>query len=170
MSRSRFLLAAAFCAVVLLAPLAWAQENATITGSVLDPTGAVIPNVAITLTNVATGQVRETTSNSSGIYTFANVGVGHFNLDATAPGFQKFTQNGHRCEHRSDPEGGRHPHGRQRSTDGHRAGERPAGAIGNQRAQHPDHRPAGHPVGDQRPQCDRACGPGLGRVQQLAGL
>ena len=76
------------------APLAWAQENATITGSVLDPTGAVIPNVAITLTNVATGQVRETTSNSSGIYTFSNVGVGNFNLDATAPGFEKFSRTG----------------------------------------------------------------------------
>ena len=94
MSRSRFLLAAAFCVVVLLAPFAWGQENATITGSVLDPTGAVIPNVAITLTNVATGQVRETTSNSSGIYTFSNVGVGNFNLDATAPGFEKFSRTG----------------------------------------------------------------------------
>ena len=31
-------------------------------------------------------------SNNSGIYVFANVGVGHFNLDATAAGFQKFTR------------------------------------------------------------------------------
>jgi hypothetical protein len=92
MRRTHFLLTAAFCAAVLLAPLAWAQENATITGSVLDPTGAVVPNVAITLTNVATGQVRETASNGSGIYTFANVGVGHFNLDATSAGFEKFTR------------------------------------------------------------------------------
>ena len=46
MSRSRFLLAAAFCVVVLLAPFAWGQENATITGTVLDPTGAVVPNVS----------------------------------------------------------------------------------------------------------------------------
>ena len=69
-----------------------AQENATITGAVLDPTGAVVPNVAITLTNIATGQVRETSSNNSGIYVFSNVGVGHFNLDATAAGFQKFSR------------------------------------------------------------------------------
>jgi hypothetical protein len=92
MRRSHFLLTAAFSVAVLLAPLAWAQENATITGAVLDPTGAVIPNVTITLTNVATGQVRETATNGSGIYTFANVGVGHFNLDATSAGFQKFTR------------------------------------------------------------------------------
>jgi hypothetical protein len=92
MRRIHFLLTAAFGAAVLLAPFAWAQENATITGSVLDPTGAVVPNVAITLTNVATGQARQTVSNGSGIYTFANVGVGHFNLDATAAGFEKFSR------------------------------------------------------------------------------
>ena len=92
MRRVRSLLVALFSASVLLMPSAWAQENATITGSVVDPTGAVIPNVAITLTNVATGQVRETASNNSGIYVFSNVGVGHFNLDATAPGFQKFSR------------------------------------------------------------------------------
>ncbi len=40
----------------------------------------------------ATGQARETSSNSSGIYVFSNVGVGHFNLDVTAPGFQKFSR------------------------------------------------------------------------------
>ena len=92
MRRVRSLLVALFSASVLLMPSAWAQENATITGAVLDPTGAVVPNVAITLTNVATGQERETSSNNSGIYVFANVGVGHFNLDATAPGFQKFSR------------------------------------------------------------------------------
>jgi Carboxypeptidase regulatory-like domain len=92
MRHVRSLLVALFSASVLLMPSAWAQENATITGSVLDPTGAVIPNVAITLTNIATGQERETSSNNSGIYTFSNVGVGHFNLDATAAGFQKFSR------------------------------------------------------------------------------
>ena len=92
MRRSLFLLATLFSAVVVLAPSAWAQENATITGTVVDPTGAVVPNVVINLTNVATSQVRQAASNNSGIYTFANVGVGHFNLDATAPGFEKFTR------------------------------------------------------------------------------
>ena len=94
MCRSRVLLATFFSACVLLTPGTWAQENATITGSVVDPTGAVIPNVAITLTNIATGQARETTSNNSGIYSFNNVGVGSFNLEATAPGFEKFTRTG----------------------------------------------------------------------------
>jgi hypothetical protein len=87
----KLLLAAAFTAVVLAVPFAWAQENATITGTVSDPTGAVVPNAAITLTNVATGQQRQTVSNANGIYTYSNVGVGHFNLEASAAGFEKFT-------------------------------------------------------------------------------
>ena len=91
MWRSRVLLATLFSACVLLTPSAWAQENATITGTATDPTGAVVPNVAITLTNQATGQIRETT-NTSGMFLFANVGVGHFTLNATATGFQKFTR------------------------------------------------------------------------------
>jgi hypothetical protein len=74
MRRYQFLLAAAFAAAVLLMPVAWAQENATITGTVSDPTGAVVPNAAITLTNIATGQERSGTSNNNGIYTFNNLG------------------------------------------------------------------------------------------------
>ena len=91
MRHFQFLLAAALAAVVLVAPSAQAQENATITGTVSDPTGAVVPNAAITLTNVATGQERQSTSNSNGIYTFNNVGVGRFNLDVITPGFEKFS-------------------------------------------------------------------------------
>jgi hypothetical protein len=70
---------------------AGAQENATITGTVADPTGAVIPSVTITLTNLATGQVRQGVSNTSGIYSISNLGVGRFNLEATAAGFERFT-------------------------------------------------------------------------------
>lgn len=91
MYRLRFALAA-LCSMVLLLPCLWAQENATISGTVMDSTGAVIPDVAVTLTNEATGQVRSAVSNSSGIYLFANVGVGRFSLAATASGFLKYTK------------------------------------------------------------------------------
>jgi Carboxypeptidase regulatory-like domain len=92
MRRYLFVLAVALGVAGFLTPNVWAQENATITGTVLDPTGAVIPSAAITLTNTATGQVRQTASNSSGIYTFVNVGVGHVNLDVTAAGFEKYAR------------------------------------------------------------------------------
>jgi hypothetical protein len=81
----------AFIAMFLvLAPGAWAQDNATITGIVADSTGAVVPNAAITLTNPATGRTREAVSNGVGTYRFANVGVGTYSMSASAAGFQKY--------------------------------------------------------------------------------
>ena len=94
MLRSRFILASAIVLALLIAPCAWGQENATITGTVLDPSGAAVPNAAISLTNPATGQVRQTVSNDSGLYVFANVGVGNLTLNATAPGFVNYTRTG----------------------------------------------------------------------------
>src|SRR6202044_808207 len=90
MHRSRFALIAMFAVVLLLMPNAWAQENATITGTVMDSTGAVVPNVEITLTNPATGQARKATTSTSGSYLFPSLGVGHYTLSAVAPGFHKY--------------------------------------------------------------------------------
>ena len=92
MHRSRFALTVMLSMALLLVPCAWAQENATIVGTVVDASNAVVPNAEITLTNTATSQVRTATSNTSGIYLFANVGVGQFTLSATAKGFQKYTK------------------------------------------------------------------------------
>src|SRR6202048_3799475 len=92
MHRFRFASTAMLSMVLLLVPCAWAQENATIVGTVADASNAVVPNAEITLTNTATSQVRQATSNTSGLYSFANVGVGHFTLNAAAKGFQKYTK------------------------------------------------------------------------------
>jgi hypothetical protein len=77
---------------VALAPQVWGQENATINGTISDTTGALVPNAAITLTNPATGQVRESVSNSSGAYRFPNVGIGTYTLSASVTGFEKYTK------------------------------------------------------------------------------
>jgi hypothetical protein len=81
-------------ALVFAAPAARAQDNATITGTVTDASGALVPNAAISLTNPATGQKRDTVSNSAGAFRFANVGVGTYSMDVTAQGFQKYTKTG----------------------------------------------------------------------------
>ncbi len=86
-----------FALAVLLMTLAAtlrAQDNATITGTVTDSSGALVPNASIALTNPATGQTRNTLSNSAGAYRFANVGVGTYALNASASGFQKFERTG----------------------------------------------------------------------------
>lgn len=75
-------------------PVARAQDNATINGTVQDSSGAVISNAEIDLTNLATDQVRHVTSNGGGDYRFANVGVGHHTLSVSAPGFQRYTKTG----------------------------------------------------------------------------
>ncbi len=80
--------------VLLFTVGAHAQDNATITGTVADTSGAVVPNAALTLTNPANGQIRDTVSNSAGAYRFANVGIGTYTLNATAQGFQKYTKTG----------------------------------------------------------------------------
>ena len=92
MRRSLIVLWVFFIAVLCMPSGAWAQENATITGSVVDPSGAVVPNVTITLTNMGTGQVRTSTSNSSGLYDFPSLGVGHYTLGASASGFKSYTK------------------------------------------------------------------------------
>jgi hypothetical protein len=71
-----------------------AQDNASLTGTVTDPSGAAVVNASLTITNVATGQLRNTVSNSTGDFLFANVGAGQYTLTATAQGFQKFSRAG----------------------------------------------------------------------------
>jgi len=80
--------------LLVFAPVARGQDNATITGYVNDPSGAVVPNAQITLNNTATSQSRETVSNASGSYRFANVGVGTYTLTVVAQGFQKYSKTG----------------------------------------------------------------------------
>ena len=80
---------------LLVCSVAWSQGIfSTITGTVQDPSGAVIPGAQVTLTNAASGTVRQTTANAQGYYTFASVPVGTYNLDVTSAGFQKFELKG----------------------------------------------------------------------------
>jgi hypothetical protein len=76
----------------MMMPAAWAQDNATINGTVQDSSGALVPNAQITLTNPATSQERQAVSNAAGAYRFANVGVGSYTLSASAQGFQKYSK------------------------------------------------------------------------------
>ena len=74
-------------------PPMYSQENATVNGTVTDPSGAVVPNAGVNLTNDATHQVRTAASNSVGAYRFANLGIGTYTLTVSAAGFEKYTKN-----------------------------------------------------------------------------
>lgn len=80
---------------VCAAGSAGAQNNsATVTGTVTDPTGAVIPHANILITDVASGVTRATGSDDSGIFSLVGVPVGTYNVEVSAPGFNTLLRKG----------------------------------------------------------------------------
>lgn len=70
------------------------SSQGTISGSVFDPSGALVPGAALTATGAQTGTVYNTVSTSTGSYRFPQMQLGAYNLSATATGFQKTTLQG----------------------------------------------------------------------------
>jgi hypothetical protein len=66
----------------------------TLTGSVKDTTGAVVPGVTISLKEINTGSRREASTSGEGLYTFSELSPGTYSLTITSPGFQSYIQNG----------------------------------------------------------------------------
>src|SRR5215471_14854978 len=90
----RWIAAVALLACLFLAGIAQAQTTATITGTVTDSTGAVVPKAKITLKNPASGDVRESVSNGVGRFSFASVVPGSYDLTVNAPGFKVWETKG----------------------------------------------------------------------------
>src|ERR1019366_7652484 len=68
--------------------MAFAQTGGQITGEVSDPTGALVPNATVTVTNSVTNMARTTTTNTSGLYSFPALTPGMYQVKAVASGFQ----------------------------------------------------------------------------------
>ncbi|MGH9779160.1 MAG: carboxypeptidase-like regulatory domain-containing protein, partial [Candidatus Acidiferrales bacterium] len=64
----------------------------TISGTVTDPTGAVVPGATVTLVHEATGVTREATSNEQGGFVFDRARVGTYTLRITMSGFKVHEQ------------------------------------------------------------------------------
>jgi len=83
------------CACLLLvqgrSAFAQADEGA-IVGSVVDTTGAVVPNAKVTLLNTDQGLSLETVSGTGGEFSFSPVRIGNYTLTVAATGFEKTTQ------------------------------------------------------------------------------
>ena len=80
------------CLLALLsASAAYSQTTfATITGTVQDATGAVVPKATVTATNTETNIKTSTTPNEAGNYTLAQLREGTYEVKVEAPGFQEF--------------------------------------------------------------------------------
>ena len=94
-SRAEFLSYFIMIAVFLACPwVANGQTSGTITGTITDPSGAVIPNVTVTITNLGTGVVARTLkTGADGIYVAEALPVGTYQVTAEASGFQKVTSS-----------------------------------------------------------------------------
>ena len=81
---------------LLFAPLARAQNANTgeIKGAVMDPSGAVVPGVAVAITNVQTGVVTPTTTNQAGLYDVPFLVPGSYTIKFSKQGFRDFVREG----------------------------------------------------------------------------
>ena len=80
-------------AVALASPILFAQST-SISGTVNDPTGAVIPGVKVSVENTATGLKRQEVSDNQGRYSFPQLNPGTYKLSAQAAGFSDVTIQG----------------------------------------------------------------------------
>lgn len=79
--------------VILVAASAFAQ-NATITGTIADPSGAVIASAPIEVRNVANGQVYVGASTATGNYTISQLPIGRYDMVIQVPGFKVYNREG----------------------------------------------------------------------------
>src|SRR5262245_24483893 len=88
---------------VLSCSMVFGQATAQISGTVKDPTGAVLPGVELTATQTATGLERKVISDETGFYTVTNLPTGPYRLEAALPGFRTYAQTGIVLEVNSNP-------------------------------------------------------------------
>lgn len=75
-------------------PLFAQVAGATLSGTITDPTGALVPDATISIKNVETGVVRQATSNKDGFYAAPNLLPGLYAVSVEAKGFSKLVQTG----------------------------------------------------------------------------
>ena len=73
------------------APLLAQNVTGSVSGTVTDATGAVLPNAAVSVRNVDTGVATSTTANGDGVYSVRFLPIGRYTVTITAPGFTQQT-------------------------------------------------------------------------------
>jgi hypothetical protein len=77
-------------AVALLAQ----SDRGTITGTVSDSTGAVVPSAPLQVRNIETGAIYQAGASATGNYTLAQLPAGQYEMSVTVPGFKTFVRQG----------------------------------------------------------------------------
>lgn len=76
--------------LLAIAPFVWAAVGGSISGTVKDPSSAVVPKATVTATNLETNVRQTITTNAAGVYSFPSLAVGHYNLEITYVGFRPY--------------------------------------------------------------------------------
>jgi len=79
---------------LLGAGFVWGSITASISGTVTDPTGAVIPGASVTAHNTETGIDNSTQTNTRGFYSFPALPAGKYEVSIKANGFQEYRETG----------------------------------------------------------------------------
>src|SRR3954466_2024296 len=79
---------------LLVTTAAWAQVGGSISGAVKDPSGAVIPGVAVTATNTTLGTVFNTVTDGQGLYSFPKLPVAKYDVTLQIDGFKPQKRTG----------------------------------------------------------------------------
>ena len=77
-----------------LTPVPAQETRGSIQGRVMDSTGAVVPNVAVTAVNAGTNVASKTRSNAEGNYTLLFLAPGIYDISAVAQGFKTVRRQG----------------------------------------------------------------------------
>jgi hypothetical protein len=86
---------AVFFALLIFTTSGFGQAtDANLVGTIVDATGAVVPNAAVELTNEATGVKSSAKTDANGFYRFNNMPIGRYDVTASAPGFATATVKG----------------------------------------------------------------------------
>ena len=82
------------CFLLFLAATAWAAVAGSISGTVNDPAGSVVPSANVTVREVNTGLVYRTQTDNKGSYTLPVLPVGRYDLEVQAQGFRAYRRTG----------------------------------------------------------------------------
>ena len=82
-------------ACLLIVGMGWSQDTrGSIVGRVTDPSGAVVPNAQVSVTNAAMGTKASLSTNQDGFYAAAFLQPGQYDLEAVAQGFKTAVRKG----------------------------------------------------------------------------
>src|SRR6516225_10354866 len=95
MSRQQVYIFSVVLCLLLLAPYASGQSTfGSFTGTVKDPSGAVIPSATVEVTNEGTGNKRVFSTTSAGVFNVPNLDLGSYKVRVSATGFSTYERTG----------------------------------------------------------------------------